>query len=122
MKTEETAVRILPHLVKTARMKTVTTYGELARKAGVHHRAMRHGLGYVRDTLWPDKPMINAVCVNKKTGRPGWSWHRQRTWLASERYEETKEWLKELQAVWAYKDWEKLLENSKFRLAGRRKR
>jgi hypothetical protein len=126
MKPDEIARRIFPYLVETAKAKTITTYGALARKLEVdlgrkvHAMVIGDGLGYIRDGVCRRRPMLNALCVNKLRGMPGESWDRDDVrWPAYKRFEETVHWLEEIQAVWKYKGWDRLLEKS--RSAKRRK-
>ena len=69
---------ILPILVRQAMARQKITYGKLAEEVEVHHRALRHSLGCIRETLdelgeqWHEKiPSIQGLVVNKNTGLPG---------------------------------------------------
>ncbi len=63
----------LPILVRQAESNEPITYGDLALEMGVHHRAIRHVLGYVRDEVCEPRglPLLNVLVVNRETGVPG---------------------------------------------------
>ena len=68
----------LPILVRQAMASQRITYGNLGKELGLHHRALRHPLGCIGDTLlelskrWQeDVPPIQGLVVNQETGMPG---------------------------------------------------
>lgn len=63
----------LPILVRQAEMAEPITYGQVARELGVHHRAIRHVLGCIRDEVCAPRglPLLNVLVVNADTGVPG---------------------------------------------------
>lgn len=70
----------LPILVRQAMASQRITYGNLGKKLGLHHRALRYPLGCIGDTLlelserWQeDVPPIQGLVVNQETGMPGGS-------------------------------------------------
>lgn len=73
--------RLLPMLIRQARLETPLTYGDVARELGVHHRAVHHIAGYIGYTLsavaerrgWTKRPPppLHAMIVNDVTGLPG---------------------------------------------------
>ena len=74
--TIERANILLPYLVQAAQKRQTPTYGELAKKAGFHHRGMSLVLGYIRDEICASRnlPMLTAIVANKQTGLPGDDW------------------------------------------------
>ena len=77
-KSQKRARIILPILVRQAMARQKITYGTLGEEIGVHHRALRYPLGYIRKTLeelgkqWKEEiPSIQGLVVNQSTGLPG---------------------------------------------------
>ena len=75
---QKQARTILPILVRQAMARQKITYGKLGEEIGVHHRALRYPLGYIRKVLcelgkqWKEEiPHIQGLVVNQKTGLPG---------------------------------------------------
>ena len=102
--------KLLPYLVLAAKTRKTLTYGELAKKIGVHHRVIPHALGYIRDEIIipKDLPLINAIVVNNTTNLPGESWLPQGTsHLNPGEYK--REFEKFRDQVFAYKGWDALL-------------
>ena len=69
---------ILPILVRQAMVHQKITYGKLGEEIGVHHRALRYPLGYIRKTLGKlgkqskeEIPHIQGLVVNQNTDLPG---------------------------------------------------
>lgn len=61
-----------PILVDVAIKNTTITYGELAKKLGIHHRAIRYVLGVIQDYCLGEKlPPLTIVVVNQSEGMPG---------------------------------------------------
>lgn len=102
--------KLLPHLVHAARIRKTLTYGELAAKIGVHHRALRYPLGYVRDDICIKRglPLITCIVVNDGTHLPGREWLPEGTsHLTDEEYKKAFEKFRD--QVFAYKGWDALL-------------
>ena len=69
----ETALLILPYLVRAAQRRETLTYGQLGDSIGRHHRTIPNVLGYIRDDICRPRgiPLINAIVVNADTKLPG---------------------------------------------------
>ena len=67
------AMRILPEMIRCAQLRQTITYGDLAHRADLHHRALPWALGYIRDELCDARglPLLNVIVINKDTGEPG---------------------------------------------------
>ena len=77
-KSQKAAQTILPVLVRQAMARQKITYGTLGEEIGVHHRALRHPLDHIGNTVlelgkrWSEEiPPIQTLVVNKETGLPG---------------------------------------------------
>lgn len=77
-KSKKRARIILPILVRQAMARQKIPYGKLGEEIGVHHRALRYPLGYIRKMLgklgkqWKEEiPHIQGLVVNQDTGLPG---------------------------------------------------
>ena len=69
------ARRAWPHLVGAAGRGQKLTYGELARKIGLHHRAAGWLLGVIQDYCAQNaRPPLQALVVNKGTRIPGFGY------------------------------------------------
>jgi putative restriction endonuclease len=69
---EQRAFHTWEILVKYASKRGRITYGELAEKLGVHHRAIRHVLGPILEyCLLNELPPLTILIVNKWTNEPG---------------------------------------------------
>jgi putative restriction endonuclease len=61
-----------PYLTDIAKQRTTITYGALAAKIGLHHRALRLPLGVIQEYCRTNElPPLQAVVVNQQTGMPG---------------------------------------------------
>lgn len=71
---KKTAI-IFKHLKRCARDMRTVTYGELAEVAGLSPKGVGVHLGYIRDSVCRDGnlPWLNALAVNGKSRRPGYS-------------------------------------------------
>ena len=101
----------LPHLVHYAKMRKTITYGELAMKIGLHHRAIRWLLGYIRDEICikRDLPLITAIVINKNSKLPGARWLPGGTQhLSPEEYK--REYEKHRDQVFACDAWDVVLQ------------
>lgn len=105
--TIERARHALPHLIECAQKGKTITYGELADRIGVHHRAIPPILYYLRDEICIPRnlPLITAIVIHKADHRPGDSWLPGGTRDLTEeekrcRFEEARE------EVFAYQDWD----------------
>ncbi|TEU17046.1 MAG: hypothetical protein E3J21_09285 [Anaerolineales bacterium] len=101
----------LPHLVHYAKMRKTITYGELAKKIGLHHRATSHLLGYIRDEICAVRglPLINAIVVNQNSQLPGEGWLPGGTQhLSPDEYKREYEKLRD--EVFACDAWDALLQ------------
>lgn len=68
----ERAFRAWPVLVDRASKKTTITYGELAKKLGIHHRAVRYVLGVIQQYCLDEHlPPLTILIVNQLEGVPG---------------------------------------------------
>jgi len=68
----ERAKRAWDILAGCARSKQHTTYGELGKRMGVHHRVCQFFLGLIQDhCLERGLPPLQSLVVNKISGRPG---------------------------------------------------
>lgn len=66
------ARKVWPLLVKIARKKRRTTYGEIAGAIGLHHRSARWFLGVIQTECQRlALPPLQSLVVNKKSLRPG---------------------------------------------------
>ncbi|KYF55762.1 hypothetical protein BE04_20535 [Sorangium cellulosum] len=69
---EQRAALAWDALVAQARTGRATTYGALAPKIGVHHRALRYPLGLIQDyCLEARLPPLTSIVVYAQTGTPG---------------------------------------------------
>lgn len=106
------ASRALPYLVECAKAHRTVTYGELADKVGVHVRAVRHFLYYIRDEICIPRrlPLLTAIVVHKGDEQPGDSWHPNGLEGLSpqERRDRFEQSCKE---VFAYAFWDVLLDD-----------
>lgn len=69
---EQRAYFAWPILVNCASNSDSITYGELATKLGIHHRAVRHILGLIQNfCLENEYPPLTILVFNKSTGLPG---------------------------------------------------
>jgi hypothetical protein len=104
----------LPILIGLAQSRKTITYGELANLLAIGTRQVAWVAGYIRDEICKPRnlPLLNCLIVNKTTGFPGESWHGPRIQHLSKRkrielYERFRD------EVFAYADWEKLLNELK---------
>lgn len=59
-------------LIKVAKGNNLIQYGQLGKKIGIHHRAIRFVLGIIVDYCYHNKlPLLTILVVNKKSGLPG---------------------------------------------------
>ena len=58
-------LKALPIIVNLAQKRDLMTYGDISKKARVHHRVIPHALGYIRDEICiPRKlPLLNVLIV-----------------------------------------------------------
>ncbi len=69
---EKRARKAWKYLVKLAQSGETTTYGEVAGRQGLHHRSAQWFLGVIqRECRQRGLPPLQALVVNKRTGRPG---------------------------------------------------
>jgi hypothetical protein len=108
--TIERAHLVLPHLVECAKRGVTITYGDLAEKIGVHHRAIPHCLYYIRDEICRPQglPLLTAIVVHKGDQKPGESWLPEGTWRLTEEEQEHK-FNEACREVFAYQGWDALL-------------
>ena len=108
--TIENARAALPHLIYVAQCNSTITYKELASRIGLHHRAIPHALGYIRDVICiPRKlPLINVLVVNGKSRLPGESFLPEGTAnLSKEEVEQAFQ--KYRDEILSYPGWDALL-------------
>jgi putative restriction endonuclease len=68
----ERAKRAWDILTELAKSKQHTTYGELAKRMGVHHRACRYFLGLIQEHCrGRELPLLHYLVVNRSSGKPG---------------------------------------------------
>lgn len=72
-KIEEYGSQILPDLILAAQRRETITYGALTEIVGIYGPLMNRTLAYIRDELCSARglPLLTAIVVNKRTGRPG---------------------------------------------------
>ena len=67
----ERAYRAWPMLTKCADNGKTLTYGQLAKRLGIHHRTVRFLLGKIQDYCLEEKlPPLTILVVNQSTQRP----------------------------------------------------
>ena len=94
-KSQKRARVILPILVRQAMARQKITYGKLGEEIGAHHRALRHALDCIGNTVlelgkrWSEEiPPIQALVVNKETELPGKGVHFLREIVVNPRQKE----------------------------------
>jgi len=104
------ALLAIPELVRCAQLRETITYGDLARRIGLHHRQMRHIAGYVRDKICrPRKlPLLNALIVNAQTRMPGES-YLPGEGKSGHDLKDRNNFEKFRDDVFAYAEWDRLL-------------
>jgi len=103
-------LKALPIIVDLAQKRELMTYGELAKKVGVHHRVIPHVLGYIRDEICtPQKlPLLNVLIVNQYTRLPGESFLPEGTRNLSDK-EYRRKFEQHRDKVFLYDKWDDLL-------------
>ena len=75
---EQRAGRAWPILTTLATRRETTTYGELAGRIGIHHRALHYALAPIQDYCEQySLPPLTILVRNVDTGEPGGGFH---TW------------------------------------------
>jgi hypothetical protein len=106
----EIARRILPYLVRAARVRETPTYGQLAQQAGCHHRAIPPALYYIKEDICTARhlPPLTAIVLNGTTKLPGPGFLPEGTGPLSD-----TEYLRAFEVardrVFAYQRWDTLL-------------
>ena len=79
---EQRAFRAWPILTTLAARRGVTTYGKLAKRIGIHHRALPYALAPIQDYCEQQGlPPLTILVRNTDTGEPGdgfYHWNRGR--------------------------------------------
>lgn len=72
-KAKEEGLKALPYLIRAAQQRKVLTYKEISSLIGVHFRAARHFLGFIRDEICLPRglPLLNVIVVNTDSKIPG---------------------------------------------------
>lgn len=107
----QVAIKMLPHLIETAKEGKRTSYQEIAEAIGSESRLFSRPLAFIRDDICRrhNLPPLTAIVENKGSDRPLNSFDPDKlSSLSKAEYEAHKQEM--LERVYGYEKWDRALE------------